>query len=66
MHVTSKGYIKADSVRIEEESRIDINSNGNDSKDDKGFEIRFDPSDNDDDFNQEIDSDLNMADENMV
>jgi hypothetical protein len=51
-------------IEIEEENRICINSD--DSKDDKGSETRFDPFDNDDDFNQEINGDLNVANENMV
>jgi hypothetical protein len=51
-------------MEIKEENRICINSN--DGEDDKGSETGFDPSDNDDDFNQEIDSDLNVANENMV
>ena len=48
-------------MEIEEENRID-----SDGEDNEGSEAGFDPSDDDDDFNQEIDGDLNMADENMV
>jgi hypothetical protein len=43
-----------------------FDSDGEDGEDDEGSEAGFDPSDDDDDFNQEIDGDLNMADENMV
>jgi hypothetical protein len=56
-------------MEIEEENRIDSDgddSDGEDGEDDEGSEAGFDPSDDDDDFNQEIDGDLNMADENMV
>ena len=51
-------------MEIEEENRID--SDGDDGEDDEGSEAGFDPSDDGNDFNQEIDGDLNMADENMV
>ena len=56
-------------MEIEEENHIDSDgddSDGEDGEDDEGSEAGFDPSDDDDDFNQEIDGDLNMADENMV
>src|SRR5271163_2822904 len=63
-------------MEIEEENRIDSDGDdsdgedgedsedGEDGEDDEGSEAGFDPSDDDDDFNQEIDGDLNMADEN--
>jgi hypothetical protein len=55
-------------MEIEEENRGDDSDgeDGEDGEDDEGSEAGFDPSDDDDDFNQEIDGDLNMADENMV
>lgn len=52
-------------TEIEEENCIRIDSDDN-GEDDEGSEARFDPSDDDDDFNQEVDGDLNMADENMA
>src|SRR5277367_1886891 len=60
-------------MEIEEENRICIDSDGEDDEgkddegeDNEGSETGFDPSDDDDDFNQEINGDLNIADENMV
>src|SRR5277367_4942424 len=61
-------------MEIEEENRICIDSDDgeddegkdDEGEDNEGSETGFDPSDDDDDFNQEINGDFNIADENMV
>jgi hypothetical protein len=60
---------ETDTIRVEKGRQIKnhFDSDDTDSEDDEGSETGFDPSDDDDnDFNQEIDGDLDMADENMV
>jgi hypothetical protein len=60
---------ETDTIRVEKGRQIEnrFDSNDADSEDDEGSETGFDPSDDDDnDFNQEIDGDLDMADENIV
>ena len=50
-------------TEVEEET----SSNDDNGDSDKGSKTDFDPSDDDDnDFNQEIDGDLDIADENIV
>jgi hypothetical protein len=53
-------------IEIKEEIENHFDSGDDDGEDDEGSETGFDPSNDDDDFNQENDGDLDMADENMV
>jgi hypothetical protein len=72
LNYTVQATLDFTNMEIEEENRIDSDGDdsdgedGEDGEDDEGSGAGFDPSDDDDDFNQEIDGDLNMADENMV
>jgi len=53
-------------MEIEEEIENHFDSSNDDGEDDEGSETGFNPSNDDDDFNQENDGDLDMVDENMV
>jgi hypothetical protein len=61
---------ETEAIRVEKERQAglwnSINSNDNDGDNDEGSETGFDSSGEDDDFNEEIDGDLDRADENIV